>query len=195
MRGAIREGLSTFLLALLIFALLQVTLETREVQLSSMKPSLLEGQYLVINKVVYYFHPPRRGEVIVFHYPKNPGLVYIKRVIGLPGDAIEIKEGKVHINGIYYDEPYVSGDTAGALAMQIVSPKHYFVMGDNRNSSSDSRHWGTVPRPEIIGKAWLCYWPPSEWGLAPNYSFDSQPFQVHLNSVGGAASNSEMSAS
>ena len=169
---ALREILSTLLLALLIFVLLRVTIETREVQLSSMEPSFYEGQYIVINKVVYYFHPPQRGDVVVLHPPNNPGLVYIKRVIALPDDTIRIEEGEVYLNGSKspLKEPYISRDTSGHLPQQVVPPGSYFVMGDNRDVSSDSRNWGAITRDKIIGKAWLCYWPPTKWGLAPNYS-------------------------
>jgi signal peptidase I len=170
MRGVIREVLGTFALALIIFALLQVTVETREVQLSSMEPSLFEGQYLMINKVVYRFKPPQRGDVIIFHYKNSPDLVYIKRVIGLPGEEIELKSGEVYLNGSELDEPYIPGVTPGKLK-QTVPPDNYFVMGDNRISSSDSRHWGPILHDKIIGKAWFCYWPPTRWGPLPDYSF------------------------
>ncbi len=128
---------------------------------------------VLVNKVVYHFHPPHQGDVIIFHYPKNHDLVYVKRVIGLPGDEIAIGKGKVYINDSPLSEPYVPGRTTGTLARQVISPDHYFVMGDNRSNSSDSRHWGTVPEENIIGRAWLSYWPPASWGLAPNYSLSS----------------------
>ena len=136
-----------------------------------MEPSFSDEQYLLVNKLTYRFHSPKRGEVIVFHNPRLPSQLYIKRIIGLPGEQVEIREGKVYIDGKELEEnsdfpeiPYSDNCSV------TVPPDHYFVLGDNRNHSSDSRSFGPIPRDDIVGKVWLCYWPPSEWGLSPKYS-------------------------
>jgi len=174
MRSTIWEILGTILIALVIFGLVQLTLEGREIQYRCMEPNLKEDQHILINKAAYFFHSPQRGDVIIFRYPRDREQIYVKRIIAIPGDTIEIKDGIVYINGSPCEEPYVSSDTEGGLPKQTIPPDRYFVMGDNRNGSWDSRYWGTVPRGDIIGKTWLCYWPPGEWGLAPNYSWSSE---------------------
>jgi signal peptidase I len=138
-----------------------------------MEPTLHAGQYLIVNKLLYRLHPPERGDIIVFEYPKAPDRDFIKRVIGLPGEEIEIRNGKVYVNGIPLEEDYISREPAYTYAKHTVGPDEVFVLGDNRNSSSDSHTWGMLPVKNIIGKAWVSYWPPKEWGLIPNHSFAS----------------------
>jgi signal peptidase I len=135
-----------------------------------MEPSFHNGQYLVVNKAIYFFRAPQRGEVIVFY--KESGLAYIKRIISLPGDVIEIKDGELYINGrLLQEPPYIPSDYY-SYGPKKIPPDCYFVLGDNRIHSSDSRGGWTVPREDIVGKAWLCYWPPGEWGLSPSYSIE-----------------------
>lgn len=126
------------------------------------------------NKVIYLFHAPRRGELVIFHPPTDPDREFIKRVIATPGETVEIKAGKVYINGVQLKEPYISEGPSYTLAPQTVPTGHYFVLGDNRNNSSDSHIWGMVPYQNIIGKPWLVYWPMDKWGLAPNYPLTAQ---------------------
>ena len=127
----------------------------------SMAPRLENNERLVINKLAYRFEPIRRGDVIVFWYPRNTRESFIKRVIGLPGDRVQMLNGVVYINGVRLHEPYV--DPAyrghGYYPATVVPAGAYFVLGDHRDSSSDSRIWGFVPRDLIYGKASFAYWP------------------------------------
>jgi len=136
-----------------------------------MEPNLHDGQYLIINKFVYYLHPPERGDIVVFHYPKNPRRDFIKRVIGLPGEKVEIKGKRLFINGEELEEPYTLHTGNYTWGPQRLGEDEYFVLGDNRNSSSDSHNWGSLPGDAIIGKAWISYWPPKYLGLVPHYSY------------------------
>ncbi len=176
MKSYLRQILITLLIALVIFGAVHSTLESREVRLTSMEPSFHEGQRLLVNKVTYHFGSPQRGDVIIFHSPTNPSEAYIKRVIGLPGERVEIKQGDVYINGKLLQEPDYIPKTYANSANTLVPPDRYFVLGDNRNHSNDSPDWvaitegGAIPEEDIIGKVWLCFWPLSEWGLSPSYS-------------------------
>lgn len=178
MKTFIRDTLITILLTALIFFLLQSTVQVSIVNGSSMEPHLYHGQRIVVYKTAYFFNPPERGDIIVFRPPLKLGATpFIKRVIGLPGDTIEVKKGIVYINGSPLDEPYTKEPANYTLAKEDIDSNTYFVLGDNRNNTSDSHVWGTVPRRNIIGKAWLSIWPPDNWGLAPNYAFD-QPLAI-----------------
>ena len=170
MKAFLREFLAILVLAIAIFFLIQAAVQSSIVVFSSMEPNLHEGQRLLISKVVYKFHEPERGDIIVFPNPNNPDEDYIKRIIGLPGETIEIKGGMVYINGLKLDEPYIKDPPSHPFPEQEIPEDNYFVLGDNRNNSTDSRTGWTVPLESIVGKAWLSTWPPSEWGLAPNYS-------------------------
>ena len=145
-----------------------------------MQPNYPDGEFLLTDKITYRFNQPQRGDVIVFKAPINEEDDYIKRIIGLPGEKVSIIDGKVYINGNLLTEDYLSPSlyTAGGLFLpnnkEVVVPEnHFFVMGDNRPYSSDSRSWGFVPRENIIGKAWFIYWPPQKAGIVPkvNYNF------------------------
>jgi len=174
MRTIIREIIGLVLLAVVIFLLLQVIVPRFEVVGSSMEPSLHDGQRLLINKAVYFFREPEAGEVIVFQAPKNPRAEYIKRIIAEPGDVVEVKEGVVYVNGSPLDEPYIKDEPSYTLSPEEIPENNYFVLGDNRNNSNDSHNGWTVPRQNIVGKAWLSIWPPSQWGLVTNYPLTAQ---------------------
>jgi len=186
MRRTLREILQTVLLGLLLFSGLQAGVQNFRVEGSSMNPTLGEGQYLLVNKLVYFrldkarlaehlpfvhaeaedvtylFHPPQRGEVIVFRYPKEESRDFVKRVIAIPGDTVEIQRGKVHINGTPLEEPYVVEPSRSSMEKRVMGPDEYFVLGDNRLHSNDSRNWGPVPLENIVGRVWMSYWPFSE---------------------------------
>ena len=169
MGTALREITKIILLALIIFLVVSITLGSFRVDGESMEPSLQDGEYILVNKIAYSFHPPQRGDIIVFDSPSNPGRDFIKRVIAIPGDTVEIRDGQVYINGEAIDEPYISEPPEYTYPLTQVEEDEYFVLGDNRNHSSDSHIWGMVPRENIVGRAWICYWPLSEWGLVPNH--------------------------
>ncbi len=167
----VREMVETLLLTLLIFLTIRTLIQNFRIEGTSMRPNLHDGQYLIVNKLVYYLHPPERGDVVVFHYPKNPNRDFIKRVIGLPGEKVEVRGERVLINGEELEEPYALHASSYAWGPQRMAEGEYFVLGDNRNSSSDSHNWGPLQRDDIIGKAWISYWPPQHLGLVPHYSY------------------------
>ena len=141
---------------------------------TSMLPQLHDGERLLVNKLVYYkfmdysWGHIERGDVVVFWYPKDPEKSYVKRIIGLPGETVEVRRGKIIINGRELDEPYLEADHNQSLPSfppVTVDEHFYFVMGDNRDNSSDSRYWGLVPEKYIYGKAFFRYWNPSHIGF------------------------------
>ena len=140
-----------------------------KVEGTSMTPALVNDERIFINKFVYRFGLSDivRGDTIVFWAPEDSSRSYIKRVIGVPGDVVEIVNGTVVLNGQRLDEPYIIDDNRDRMSMtrRIVEAGHYFVLGDHRNSSNDSRSWGTVPRDAIYGKAVFVYWPLNRLGL------------------------------
>lgn len=168
-RQLLREVAETILLTLMAFLVINTATGRFRIEGPSMEPNLFEGQYLIINKIVYKLHPPRRGDIIVFQHPRNAERDLIKRVVGLPGEAVEVREGQVYIDGTSLEEPYVSyGDRYSAR--YELGLDDFFVLGDNRPNSEDSRNWGVLKRDQIIGKAWISYWPPGEWGAVPHCS-------------------------
>ena len=191
MRVLIRELIETVILALVIFLALQFSVQNFRVEGSSMQNTLSEGQYLLVNKIVYLrldpqtlntflpfvsldedkslfpFHPPRRGEIIIFRFPGDASRDFVKRVIGVPGDVVEIRsDSHMFVNGEELDEPYITlpdrcttRPNRCARVPVTVPPDSYYVLGDNRSASNDSRAWGMVPAENIIGKTWVSYWP------------------------------------
>jgi len=140
-----------------------------KVEGTSMTPALVNDERIFINKFVYRFGISDivRGDTIVFWAPEDPSKSYIKRVIGVPGDVVEIDHGTVVLNGQRLEEPYIQDEYRDRMSMprRMVEAGHYFVLGDHRNSSNDSRSWGTVPRDAIYGKAVFVYWPLERLGL------------------------------
>jgi signal peptidase I len=134
-----------------------------KVEGTSMMPGLTDQERIFINKYTYKLGAGSiaREDLVVFHYPNDPSQSYIKRVIGLPGDTVQIKEGTVYVNGRELDEPYVPSEYRDRVSKkkEVVPPDDYFVLGDHRSSSNDSRVWGFVDRKEIYGKAVFVYWP------------------------------------
>ncbi len=190
MKDFLKDLLETIALALLIFMALQASVRNYRVELSSMESTLLPKDRLVVNKLVYFhldtetidrfvpfidiwkdnetlfpFHPPRRADIIVFRFPNDPSRDFVKRVIGLPGETVSMKRGEVFIDGDRLDEPYLMEKDNYTMAPTLVPPNSYFVLGDNRDGSSDSRHWGPVPLDNIVGKVLLRYWPFSEFSF------------------------------
>jgi len=188
-----RELVETLLLALLIFLAVRSAVQNFKVEGESMVPSLQNGQYIIVNKLAYaqidldkfdwipflnpgdnpvrhLFGTPERGDVIVFEAPTKANSDFIKRVIGVPGDTVEIKDSVVFVNGEPLVEPYITGRTGCPCGPWVIKPGTYFVMGDHRSNSSDSRGFGAIAEESIVGKALFSYWPLSEVGLAPNHS-------------------------
>ncbi len=189
MTAVLREILEAMALAIVVFILIQASAQNFRVEGSSMAPTLEGRQYLLVNKLIYFnfdverlsrvvpfwnvdknhesrpFRAPRFGEIIVFRFPGEPQRDFVKRVVGIPGDRVEIVDGRLVINGLTYQEPYVNGPFSTNLPPQTMSEGEYFVMGDNRSQSNDSRNWGPVPEKNVVGKVWLVYWPFSELGV------------------------------
>ncbi len=170
----LREIVETIVLTVLIFAVINTFTGRFRVEGPSMMPNLHQGQYLIINKIVYKLGSPERGDIVVFHHPRDTGRDLIKRIIGLPGETVEIRQGEVHVNGFLLEEPYVFHQAAYSDRREL-GPDDYFVLGDNRPNSDDSHNWGVLHRDEIVGKAWISYWPPSDWGVLPHYGFAKSP--------------------
>lgn len=164
-RRALLDFLQTILLSLVLFLSINLVSARIRVESISMQPTLYEGNFVIVNKLAYRLGDPDRGDIIVFYYPPDPDQEpYIKRVIGLPGDHLKIEAGQVYLNGIRLAEPYISVSTNQGGEWDVPEGS-LFVMGDNRNNSSDSRSWGLVPLENVIGKAFVVYWPPEQWGL------------------------------
>jgi len=164
-----RDIIAPILLGLAIFALFHVTVGSFKVYGSSMLPTIEEGEYIMVSKAAYFFGEPQRGDIIVFDSPQDPKSDLIKRIIAVPGDTVEIRDDKVSVNGIPLAEPYTLEPPHYLMMPEEIPPGHYFVLGDNRNNSSDSHRGWTAPRQNIVGKAWITYWPPYRWRLIPGY--------------------------
>jgi signal peptidase I len=189
-----RELVETGLLALLVFLAVRASFQNFKVDGTSMTPTLSDGQFLIVNKVVYsqvnvaklsnflpfldpgdqpernVFHGPERGDIVVLVDPRKPDTDLIKRIIALPGETVEISDGHVYINDHLLEEPYIKTAWHDNKPKQLIPANQYYVLGDNRDNSLDSRSTqvGLVPQDLIIGKAMLSYWPTSKFGLAPN---------------------------
>jgi signal peptidase I len=193
MKSAVRDILETLVLTAVIFFVVQSIVKNFKVEGSSMEPTLHNEEFLLVDKAVYWslspplvhsilpsvapvdesgrvflFHSPQRGDIIVFRYPHDPSRDFIKRVVGLPGDKIEVRDGVVLVNGHEVTESYIEAPPHYQMATQQVAPGNYFVLGDNRNNSSDSHVWGQVPWYYIIGQAWVSYWPLGDWQFFPS---------------------------
>jgi len=165
-----REIVETIALTLIIFLVIRFAIQSYRVEGVSMLPGLHDNEYVLVNKIAYLFHAPERGDVIVFHFPLDTSKDFIKRVIGLPGDTIIYDSTMVRVNGVVLKEPYDSQPANPPPPHPWIVPANsYFVMGDNRPASDDSRDWGYVPRSDIVGKAVMVYWPLGNWELINTY--------------------------
>jgi len=159
-RRILREILETGLMTVVVFAfLITFVIQGFRVFGSCMEPNLRTGERLIGNKFVYRFGDPGRGDVVVFRFPPEPKKVFIKRIVALPGETVEIRQGTVFVNGEALAEPYVRKAAHGDFPPQRVPEGNVFVLGDNRDVSNDSRFWGDLPVKNIQAKAWLRYWP------------------------------------
>ena len=196
---AVREVVETLVLAGVIFLLVRMVVLNFRVDGESMVPNLHNEEMLLVNRNAYrtvdfgfidsvlpgdqsspvnVFDPPTRGDIIVFDPPTASKKPYIKRVIAVPGERVAFEGGKVYVNGVMLDEPYIEDKTncrGGEYCDMIVPEGTIFVLGDNRENSSDSRVFGPVPVGNVIGKAWVTYWPPSDMGMVPHMSYGELP--------------------
>ena len=178
-----REIAEAVLIALVVLVVLQTTVRNFKVEGSSMAPTLAGGQYLVVDQASFFkfdkerlsravpfwktpeagpefvFDPPARGEVIVFNYPRDPRKDFVKRVVGLPGERVEVLAGTVYVDGEALPEPYLQRKDRSDAPPLTLGEKEYYVIGDNRRNSNDSRSWGALPEDNIVGRVWLVYWP------------------------------------
>jgi signal peptidase I len=172
----LRELVETVFFTLLIYFLVRHFLfENYRVVGNSMLPTLVDDQYLAVDKLSYRLHEPQRGDIVVFRDPRSSNRKLIKRLIGLPGESVEINDGRVFVNGQLLGEPYIAGPGRYSSPETTVPDEHYYVLGDNRNNSSDSHNWGTLSGSLIVGRAWLAYWPPDLWGIVPHEQYGTAP--------------------
>jgi signal peptidase I len=192
MKINLREVVIAILIFVVVFAVVQLSIGSYKVEMTSMDPTFKPNDCIMVDKLTYRFRDPHRGEVVIVWPPKdrvsskNP---YIKRVIGLPGDTVQIEDGQVYIMKKGSDEFLkLSEDLPGVTETPkcrndgtwSVPKGQYFVLGDNRDESSDSSTWGTVLRKNFIGKTWIRYWPMSRFGLTPRYSYDLESTSASL---------------
>ena len=156
--------LETIVLAVVLFFAINAVSARVRVDGFSMVPTLQDGEYVLVNRLAYRNSLPERGDIIVFSSPQTTDLDLIKRVIGLPGDTVEISGGAVRVNGQVLEEPYIAAAPVYNGEWEVPDGK-LFVLGDNRNDSSDSHAWGLLPLENVIGKAILIYWPIPDWNL------------------------------
>jgi signal peptidase I len=170
-RSAIVELIETLAITLVLFLAARASLQPFTVQGQSMEPTLHNHEYILVEKVSYWFRSPERGDIVVFRYPGDPSEDYIKRVIGLPGDHVVVHDGHVYVNGRQLTEPYIAAPP-DYTDDRVVAPGDLYVLGDNRDNSSDSHEWGLLPRANIIGRAWIAYWPLPDLTILhqPSYS-------------------------
>lgn len=164
------ELAQTVLIAGLLFVGVNLVTARIRVEGNSMEPSLHDAEFVVVNRLAYRWAEPRRGDIVVFRFPLDLQRRFIKRIIGLPGDTIRVEAGQVYVNGQLLEEPYIAAQPRYTGQWEV-GEQEVFVLGDNRNNSSDSQNWGMLPVEDILGKAILVYWPPSDLGLIPHYEF------------------------
>ena len=178
-----RDIFEALVLAVVVFLLLQATVRNFKVDGSSMDPTLEHGQFLLVNRLVYLridierlskivpfwqsndrsshyaIRPPKRGEIIVFEFPRDASKDFVKRIVGLPGEEIEIRNGTVIVDGAVLEEPYLTAKDKSNKSTYRLKEGEYYVLGDNQSRSNDSRSWGPVPEANLRGKVWMVYWP------------------------------------
>ncbi len=170
----------TFLIIVVVIPIRVFIVSPFVVDGDSMHPTFQNLDYLIVDEFMYYFQSPKRGDVIVFRYPSNPSIFYIKRIIGLPGETVSINRGVVTITSVTGEklpltEPYIVNEDATYTKDVSLNPEEYFVMGDNRPNSSDSRMWGPLPRKDIVGRADLRLLPITQSGFFPGKATYESP--------------------
>ncbi len=172
----LRDILETITLVLLMVLSIRFALQNFRIDGQSMEPTLHNQEFVVVDKAAYLFHEPARGDIVVFQYPLDPRTYYVKRIVAVPGDILSVIGEQVIVDGVTLNEPYINKDDVfnpyPSFTRHIITPNSYFVMGDNRGDSSDSRQWGLVPRDNIVGRVAFVYWPfgQNNFGLLPDVS-------------------------
>ena len=172
---AIFDFLQSIVVVMSIMVMIYLfVMSPQEIKGASMEPSFFDKEYILTNKILFKLRDPVRGDVIIFKSPANPEIDYIKRVIGLPGDTVALKQNAIFVNDVKIEEPYLSpgitifgGSYLGENQEVVIPPGKYFVLGDNRPHSADSREFGPIPKEDFIGKAFLRYWPFTRFGVIP----------------------------
>jgi len=178
---ALRDTLETLVLVATLYVLVNLSSARFVVEGDSMQPNFHTGQFLIVSRVNFLVGQPERGDIVVFHYPRDPQSDFIKRVVGLPGETLSLRGGQVYVNGAALDEPYIREACTLASCPNsewAIEDDMYFVMGDNRNESRDSRAFGPVHRSFLVGEALLCYWPPADWGFVERLGSPGDAFPI-----------------
>ncbi|MBN1793718.1 MAG: signal peptidase I [Candidatus Omnitrophica bacterium] len=171
-KAIIREYIESIVIALILALLIRTfVVQAFKIPTGSMRPTLLEGDRILVNRFIYRFQKPQRGDVIVFKFPDNPKRDFIKRLIATEGESVEIRSGDIYVNGELMlvppqirDRFYYNRGVFGQEGMVVIVPEDsFFVLGDNSGSSKDSRYWGFVPKRYLVGKAFFIYWPLTRW--------------------------------
>jgi signal peptidase I len=169
----LREIVDTIVWIALLFTLVNLATARYVVEGISMAPNFETGEYILVSRISYLLGQPQRGDIVVFHYPRNPSQDYIKRVIGVPGDTVALRDRQVYVNGAALDEPYINEPCGAACPDREwqIAPGEVFVMGDNRNHSSDSRAFGAVAQEFIVGEALLRYFPITHFSIVESFAY------------------------
>lgn len=165
-----REIVEILALTVLIFVVIRFVVQSYHMEGPTMQPTLHPNEYVLVNKAAFLFRPPARGDVIVFHFPRNTRQDYIKRIIGVPGDTVQVDGTNVWVNGVQLRETYIKVAYNPVAKRWRVPPDQFFVMDDNREFGDDSRIWDFVPKNYIVGKAVLVYWPSEVWHFIDSHS-------------------------
>ena len=194
----VREYVESIVIAVILALIIRTFIvQAFKIPSGSMEDTLAIGDHILVSKFIYgtqipftdkrilNIRDPKRGDVIVFEYPEDPSKDFIKRIIGTPGDEVEVKDKRVYVNGKIYENPHEVHKEKETVPKQSnprdffgpvkVPAGSYFVMGDNRNNSSDSRGFGSITPQSIVGRAWLVYWPPSDWSTVPHHTYAAVP--------------------
>ncbi len=172
-KSVFREYVESILIAVILALIIRTFfVQAFKIPSGSMKPTLKEGDRILVNKLIYRFNEPERGSIVVFKYPLGPKKDFIKRLIATEGEVVQIKDGDIYIDGKLIKEPVIKniyyfngGELSGENSSIVVPQESYFVLGDNSANSRDSRYWGFVPEKNMVGKAFVIYWPPRRIGL------------------------------
>lgn len=168
----LRDIRDTVLMVVAIYTLVNLIAPRYIVEGASMQPNFETGEWIIVNRLPYLIGEPQRGDVVIIDFAE-PQEDLIKRVIGLPGETVEIHDGVVYIDGAALPEHYINAQPRYDGEWTL-GPEEYFVLGDNRNNSRDSHSFGALNREQIVGRAWIIYWPPEQWGVVPGQSYDDQ---------------------